>query len=296
MTEMVTLDFQDRPRFYFTTHPRDAVRKCLLRGAYILMVASAHWDAKKQRFKITRPPADHIAGFCIDSGGFTAARKWGKYPWTHQQYVDFIREMSRDIPVVFCANMDYACECSVNRSKYNTNIARINATIQNEITLRELATDLPWLPVLQGDSFEERLEDLALRSSINLLPKEYAGIGSVCGRGIQGAINTLRFYANQLPGVKYHAFGMHIKALDDPVVFSVTRSWDSYSWSWGRGKRNLPSESQKRENETFSDYAHRLASIYWSRTVRPRLAKSQQMTLHEFFNIQEISPPLPTGD
>jgi hypothetical protein len=95
------------------------------------------------------------ACFCVDSGGFTAARKWGKYPWTHQQYIDFIREMSRDVPVQFCANMDYACERSVNRSKYNTNIDRIKATIRNEITLQELAPDLPWLPVLQGNNLEE---------------------------------------------------------------------------------------------------------------------------------------------
>jgi hypothetical protein len=86
---------------------------------------------------------------------------------------------------------------------------------------------------LQGNSFEERLEDLALGCSINVLLRDYAGIGSVCGRGIQSAINTVQFYANQLPSVKYHAFGMHIKAPDDPIVFSVTRSWDSYSWSSG---------------------------------------------------------------
>lgn len=295
MTEMIALDFEDRPRFYFTTHPRDAVRKSLLPGAYVLLVASAHWDAKNNRFKITRPPADHIAGFCIDSGGFTAARKWGKYPWTYRQYVDFIREMSRDVPVQFAAVMDYACIPS-NGKKSEINIDRIKATIQNEIALRELAPDIPWLPILQGDNFEERSEDLELRRALNLLPTEYAGIGSLVGRGIQAAIDTVQFYANELPGLKFHGFGIPIKALDDPVVFATTKSWDTYSWSWGRGKRNMPEEYRKRENETHSAYTRRLASFYWDRTVCPRLMRGRQMTLHELFNLQEISPLLSAGD
>ena len=43
--------------------------------------------------------------------------------------------------------MDYACEREVNRSTYETNRSRIEATIENETALRKLAPDLPWLGV-----------------------------------------------------------------------------------------------------------------------------------------------------
>lgn len=132
------------------------------------------------------------------------------------------------MPIQWAACLDYACIPS-NGKKSEINIDRIKTTIQNEIALRKLEPDIPWLPILQGDNFEERLEDLELRRAINLLPTEYAGIGSLVGRGIQAAIETVRFYADQLPGVKFHGFGIPIKALNDPVVFATTKSWDTYS-------------------------------------------------------------------
>lgn len=70
------------PRFYWTAHPGDLLRTRLLSGAHVLIVASPFCDADRQRCKIHLPPADHIARLAIDSGGFTAARKWGRYPWT----------------------------------------------------------------------------------------------------------------------------------------------------------------------------------------------------------------------
>ena len=96
------------PRFYFTAHPGDMLRGRLIKGCCMMAVASAHWDNERKRFKINRPPADHVTSICIDSGGFTAAKRWGKYPWSVQQYADFIQEMSRDVSLDFCAIMDYA--------------------------------------------------------------------------------------------------------------------------------------------------------------------------------------------
>lgn len=268
----------NRPRFYFTAHPGDLFRGRLIEGAYVMVVASAHWDDASGRFRITRPPADHVASMCIDSGGFTAARRWGRYPWTIAQYVEFIRKMSRDVPLDFCAVMDYACEPGVDRSTYRSNRQRIKATIRNEIACRAAAPDLPWLPVLQGDSLEERAFDLALRRRIGLLPTDYAGIGSVCGRGARGAIRTVHFYIDHLPGVAFHCFGMHVQALDDDAVFAVMRSWDSYSWNWGKGQVDVdrPAEYLKRSDESYTEHTQRLAGLYWRNTVRPRLVRPRQ--------------------
>lgn len=268
------------PTFYFTSHPGDLSRKRLPEGCHVMLVAAAHWDNDRQRFAVRRPPADHVAGMCVDSGGFTAARRWGRYPWTPEQYAGFIRAVSRDVPLAFCATLDYACERGVNREHYQTNTERIEATIANERACREVAPDLPWLPVLQGDTLEERAYDLARRRELGMLPTDYAGIGSVCGRGAAAARRVVRFYDGQLPGVKLHGFGMHIGALDDPVAMGALRSWDSYSWTWARGARSLRApEYLKQDGENYSAYARRLAGLYLERTIEPRLARPRTLPL-----------------
>ena len=271
-------------RFYFTVHPGDLIRGRLLDGCHIMLVASAHWDDDRARFRIRRPPADHIASIAIDSGGFTAARRWGRYPWTAKQYADFVREESRDVPLDFCATMDYACEREVNRGIYPTNRERIEATISNEIACREADPGLPWLPVLQGNTQDERRLDLVLRSKEGLLPTDYAGIGSICSRNPKEGRSVIRFYGSQLPGVTYHGFGLHVQALDDPRAFWLIRSWDSYGWNWGRGQKDLdrPEVCLRRPDETYSVYTHRLAEFYWHNTILPRLHSHRQMVMAGF--------------
>lgn len=270
-----------KPRFYFTCHPSDFLRGRLIRGCRIMLVASAHWDNERKRFRVTRPPADWVSSICIDSGGFTAARRWGRYPWSVQQYADFVAAVSRDVALDFCAIMDYACEPSVNREIYRSNKERIKATIRNESECFRVAPDLPWLPVLQGDTLEERAFDIAIRRRMGMLPGEHAGIGSMCGRGRAGAVETILFYRDQLPGVKFHCFGMHIQALDDDFCFDAVRSWDSYGWNWGRGAKNKdrPPEYLKRPGESHTQLTLRLANLYQKNTIAPRLERARQGVL-----------------
>jgi hypothetical protein len=182
------------PRFYFTVHPGDLSRRRLLPGCHLLLVAAAHWDALRQRFRVRRPPAVHIASLAVDSGGFTAARRWGQYPWSPRQYADFVQAVSRDVPLDWCASMDYACEPAVDRSRLATNRHRIEATLQLEHACRQVAPHLPWLPVLQGDMRAERAYDLARRQQEGLVPQRLAGVGSLCGRGARQAVQVLAFY------------------------------------------------------------------------------------------------------
>jgi hypothetical protein len=269
------------PRFYFTMHPGDLMRGRIIEGAHIMLVASASWDDERNRFRVTRPPGGYVASICVDSGGFTAARRWGRYPWSPEQYADFAREVSRDVPLDFCAIMDYACEPAVDRSILRTNHERIKATIRNQAACLECAPDLPWLPVLQGDSLAERAFDLALRLRMGMLPTEYAGIGSVCGRGAIAARRVVKFYTDRLPGARFHAFGMHVQALDDDAVFGALRSWDSYAWNWGRGQKDVdrPPECYHKPGESWTEYTARLARFYWRETIRPRLECDRQGVL-----------------
>lgn len=135
----------------------------------------------------------------------------GQIPLDGRPDIEFIRKMSRDVTLDFCAIMDYACEREVNRSTYKTNINRIEATIANEITLRELAPDLPWLGVFQGNTIEERAWGIRQRQKLQLI-NPYMGIGSICGQTPMGSKATIRFYVQQLPSIDYHVFGLDIRA------------------------------------------------------------------------------------
>jgi hypothetical protein len=261
-------------------HPGDMIAGRIRDGSHVMLVASAHWDDERKRFRVRRPPGN-VSSIAIDSGGFTAAQRWGRYPWTVEQYADFIREEVRSVPLDFCASMDYACERGVDRSALTTNRERIEATVHNELACREAAPSLPWLPVLQGNTFEERTYGLELRYELDLLPRDYAGIGSICGRSPREAGRVVQFYQRRLPGIVYHGFGMHVQALDDDRVFWSMRSWDSYAWNWGRGQKDLarPAEYLYRDGETWTTYTRRLAELYWQNTVLPRLQAPRQRTL-----------------
>jgi hypothetical protein len=268
-------------RFYFTAHPGDLSRSRLLPGCHILLVAAAHWDGRRQRLHVRRPPTDHVASLAVDSGGFTAARRWGRYPWSPQQYADFVQDVSRDVPLDWCASMDYACEPAVDRSPLGTNHTRIEATLQLEPACRQVAPHLPWLPVLQGDTLAERAYDLARRQQEGLVPPRLAGVGSLCGRGACQAIQTLGFYRIHLPGVRFHGFGLHVQALDDDTTFAALASWDSYGWTWGKGQKGVdrPPAYLRQPGETCTQFTQRLAALYWQHTVAPRLTRPLQRTL-----------------
>lgn len=270
-------------RFYFTVHPGDMARGRLLPGSHIMLVASACWDDQRRRFRIRRPPADHIASIALDSGGFTACRRWGQYPWTHQQYIDFVRDTARDATLDFVAIMDYACEREVHRGIHATNRDRIHATLTNDLRLRDLAPDLPWLSVLQGNTLDERAYDLARRRALDLLPTHHAGLGSICGRPATEAAAVLRWYAHQLPSVRYHAFGLDARALDNDSAYFAVASWDSYAWNWARGRKGAdrPPHLLRRPGETWSAHVARLAAEYQRVCIQPRLTRPRQLPLLE---------------
>ncbi len=269
------------PRFYFTAHPGDLNRRRLLPGSHVMLVAAAHWLPERRRFRIARPPRDHVRSVAVDSGGFTAARRWGAYPWTSAQYADFAREVSRDLPLDFVTVMDYACEPGVEGTVLPTNRARLEATIAGELACRAAASDLQWLPVLQGDTIAERELDLELRRRAGLLPTSHAGVGSLCGRSVRFARRVIRFYVDRLPGCRFHGFGLHVATLDDDVVFGALDSWDSYSWNWARGRRGFDRRGEylRRPGESWSDYTYRLARLYVSATIAPRLCRQRQIPL-----------------
>jgi len=257
-------------RFYFTVHPSDLTVKRLLAGESVMLVASSCWDGR--RLRVRRPPAGHLRSVCLDSGGFTAARKWGRYPWTVAQYAEWARRVAGDYPLDFAAVMDYACERGVRREVYQTNAERIAATVENALRCLE-EPGVPWLPVVQGWTLDE-YADCVDRYRARGVALDYAGLGTMCGRKDADAARVLVSLGEVAPDSRWHVFGMGLRVLADDGAFGLVRSWDSYAWNWPTGARGDACRLGRRAGESWSGYCLRLAEDYRRRlrryTRRPR--------------------------
>lgn len=247
--------------FYFTVHPSDLTVKRLVPRASVMLVASSCW--KNGRLAVRRPPPGHLHSVCLDSGGFTAARRWGEYPWTVRQYAEWARQTAGDYPLDFVAVMDYACERGVSREVYATNAQRIAATVESAARCLE-EPGLPWLPVVQGWTPQEYAAcvDLYRRRGVAL---DYAGLGTMCGRKASDAVGVLLGLRADFPGTRYHVFGMGLRVLADDGAASVVRSWDSYAWNWGTGSKGDACRIQRDPGESWSAYCRRLGEDYLRR-------------------------------
>ncbi len=112
------------------------------------------------------------------------------------------------------------------------------------------------------------------------------GLGSICGRNPSESKEVIRFYMDQLPNVRYHAFGLDIRAFDNADdVFWAVASWDSYTWCWGRGMTQMRGNESRRhvEGETWSEYTRRLAEQFEQNTLNKRLhAPRQGSFFHQY--------------
>lgn len=110
-------------------------------------------------------------------------------------------------------------------------------TVTNYLRLRELAPDLPFIPVVQDDtaSSYERCADLYERSGVDLAELPLVGVGSVCRRQHRAEVEQImRSLAAR--GLRLHGFG--IKTTGLARYATALASADSMAWSF-RG-RHVP--------------------------------------------------------
>ncbi|WP_067657221.1 deazapurine DNA modification protein DpdA family protein [Nocardia harenae] len=106
--------------------------------------------------------------------------------------------------------------------------------VTNYLTLRDLAPDLPFVPVLQGFDLPDYLHcaDLYQRAGIELGGVQVVGVGSVCRRqGTRDAAAIMTALCQQLPGVRLHGFGIKTSGLHQ--YGALLASADSMAWSYG---------------------------------------------------------------
>jgi len=260
------------PAFYLGTHQPGWLRKARVR----LFVA----DPRLMVYK-TLPVA--VDEWAADSGGFTELQKYGRWTVTPQQYVDRARRYRDEIgQLVWLAPQDWMCEPLIinggvaNGKRFaGTHLCMAEhqrRTVTNYVQLRDLAPDLPIIPVVQGWTPEDyaRCADLYWSlARVDLTAAARVGVGSICrrqGTAEAGQIIT-RLRAAGL--ARLHLFGFKVLGLAQHAdLLTDQDSCDSLAWSDTARKLQRPALAQCVLAGRHKNCANCLPyALHWRRTV-----------------------------
>ncbi|AGP56728.1 DUF7221 family queuine tRNA-ribosyltransferase-like protein [Streptomyces rapamycinicus] len=232
-------------RFYLTTHKRHWVRLTEVP----LFLKSEHF-VKAVKLDPAHGP------YAVDSGGFSELQRHGRWTRGPRQYVDDLRRIRECVgPFDWAAPQDWMCEPimvqggTVGGQRFvgtHLSIAEHQRrTVANYLELRELAPDLPIVPVLQGWDLPdyERCVALYERAGVDLTREPTVGLGSVCRRqATREAVAIVTTLAGH--GLKLHGFGF--KTIGLQRVGHLMASADSAAWSYHARKRPpMPGHTHK---------------------------------------------------
>lgn len=206
------------------------------RGLPVMVSANALFDHERKCFK-EPPPQLMDLDVALDSAGFVAMKRYGRFPWSIAQYVDLALMGGFS----WWSSMDCCCEPEVAGDRATVQ-ARVLATAQllslcrseyqrrceGEPELHD-AVGYP-MPILQGWEADDYLRSAELTNGV--LAGEWPsliGIGSVCRRHLKGPGGLWRILhaVDQVlpPHVKLHLFGVKGTAIEGlqhhPRVASV---------------------------------------------------------------------------
>ncbi|MFI6818698.1 hypothetical protein ACIBG7_40310 [Nonomuraea sp. NPDC050328] len=190
-----------------------------------------------------RPLPRHLIARCptyVDSRGFTELKKHGRWTITPHAYVDWLRNHREKINLQWAAPQDWMCEPAIihggrfGRETFaGTHLSvreHLHRTVDNFLTLRQLAPDLKIFPVVQGWELDDYLHcvELYAAAGVDLAALPLVGIGSVCRRQSTAEIGQIVTTLAGL-GLRLHGFG--VKTLGLLRYGSYLTSADSMAWS-----------------------------------------------------------------
>lgn len=186
--------------------------------------------------------------WALDSGGFTELSMYGGWSTEPADYVKAVRRYRDEIGrMAWAAPMDWMCEPFMVR-RTGLSVAKHQArTVENYERLRDMAPDLPFVPVLQGWSLDDyrRCADRYASRGVDLLAEPTVGIGSVCRRQatreIGAVVETLA-----ADGIRLHGFGVKLQGLR--AYSQHLASADSMAWSYSGRHRPGCGPSHKSES------------------------------------------------
>ncbi|WP_216209809.1 deazapurine DNA modification protein DpdA family protein [Amycolatopsis aidingensis] len=172
-----------------------------------------------------------VTEWALDSGGFTELQLHGRWQTDEHSYVRAVRRYADEIGnLTWAAPQDWMCEQHILKRTGLTIREHQRRTVRNFLRLRELAPDLPTLPVLQGWTAADyqRCADLYELSGIDLASEPLVGIGTVCRRQHRADVeHIVRTFASR--NLRLHGFGVKIGGIGRYA--EALSSSDSASWS-----------------------------------------------------------------
>jgi hypothetical protein len=169
--------------------------------------------------------------WALDSGGFSEIDEYGAWMTTPEHYVAAVRRYRDEIGnLQWAAPQDWMCEPRMLAKTGLTIAEHQRCTVENYLTLRRLAPDLPFIPVLQGWALPDYLECVAMyeRVGVDLTAEPVVGVGSVCRRQATAEIGAITAALAAL-GIRVHGFGVKTLGLERYAENLV--SADSMAWS-----------------------------------------------------------------
>lgn len=188
-----------------------------------------------------------IGRWALDSGGFTEIRDYGRFRTSPEDYVASVRRYVTEMGNLdWAAPQDWMCEPPMLAKTGLTVEDHQRRTVENFLTLRQLAFDLPFVPVLQGWEFAdyERHVDMYAAAGVDLYSERLVGLGSVCRRQSTDQITDLTWVLSSR-GLRLHGFGVKTIGLGRYAGHLV--SADSMAWSYN-ARRNPPMDGHRHKS------------------------------------------------
>lgn len=216
-----------------------------------------------------------VTEWALDSGGFTELQLHGRWQIEEKEYVRAVRRYADEIGnLVWAAPQDWMCEHRILKRTGLTVREHQRRTVRNFVCLRELAPELPFVPVLQGWTLAdyERCAELYSRAGIDLESAPLVGVGTVCRRQSGADVERImRAFATR--NLNLHGFGIKLSGLNRYA--EALASSDSMSWS--RRGRYVPGCTPSHRTE--SNCLH--FALSWYRRIQDTLGLEAEGAANE---------------
>jgi hypothetical protein len=177
----------------------------------------------------------------LDSGGFTELSMYDGWKTGPREYVHAVHRYQSELGSMdFASPQDWMCEPFMIQKTGLTVEQHQQLTVENFCTLREMAPELPFIPVVQGwelDDYHYCIK-LYMENGIDLTEFRTVGLGSVCRRQGTEEIGAIVKSCSE-QGLSLHGYGVKTRGL---AMYSHDLvSADSMAWSLA-GRYSQPME------------------------------------------------------
>lgn len=216
-------------RFYLGTHRTPWLRKLsvpLMLNRRVLLKQKSWPEA--------------TAPWALDSGAFTELTKHGRWTVQPSDYVREVRELADAIgQLALVLPLDWLCTEGALKATGLTVGDHQRLSVESYLELRDLAPELPWVPVLQGDTTASywHCAQLYREYGVDLHWVGTVAVGSIAARQRQGEIARLLRELHEY-GLRLHGLGVGLGGLE--VLSPYLVSADSAAWSKSAWRERPP--------------------------------------------------------